>query len=541
LIYFNTLNYNFILDDNFLIVANSFIKNFSISKIFKTEIFYFRPAQYDSFSKYYRPLQSLSYSFDYFFWKLNPLGYRLTNIFIHSFNSLLLFLIIYLIFKNKTLALLSGIFFCIHPIQVCLVTFIAGRSNLLETIFIFSSLVTLIYYFLYGKKIIYWLSIFLFILALLSREGALLLPFFIIFLAFFLKIKKKRLFFSLLPFFFISVMYLAMRLWVMPSDKLNFSNIFSIIKWREFFFYFLDYFQQLILPVGFQRIFFGTNLISKSILTLLALVLLSFFLLRVIILKDKKSLFGLGMYSLGLLPVIKLTEIIPYYGPVLCEHYVYISSMAFCFLFSWLILILYKYFPKLTMSSFIIAVMGFISLTIINNMNYKDELTFYNYVLGVSSSNPIARINLGNIYYRQGEYAKAIKQAYLLLNSEPDAWDGYLLLGNVFKAEGNMQKAIQFYRQAKMLNPLALESNLSLAIALAESGNTQEAEEVFQEALKKFPESVDVRRNIGVLYANKGQLNKAIAIWQEALFLSSDDETIKRNIMRAKELLKTKK
>lgn len=83
-------------------------------------------------SNYYRPLQMLSYSLDYFFWRLNPIGYHLMNILIHSLNSFLEFLLLYLVFKDKILALFAAVFFCVHPIHIGVVSVIGGRSNILE-------------------------------------------------------------------------------------------------------------------------------------------------------------------------------------------------------------------------------------------------------------------------------------------------------------------------------------------------------------------------------------------------------------------------
>ena len=131
-LYFNVLHYPFILDDKYLITENKHVKDLSITKIFTSDVFHVSSEiGYNNTDKYYRPLQILSYAFEYPIWKLNPFGYRLDNIILQSINGFLLFLIIFLLFKDKILALLSGIFFCVHPSQVCLVTFVAGRSNLL--------------------------------------------------------------------------------------------------------------------------------------------------------------------------------------------------------------------------------------------------------------------------------------------------------------------------------------------------------------------------------------------------------------------------
>ena len=118
-LYFNALGNGFILDDRPLIIDNLYVKNFSLQKIFTTDVFHFSSQGIDLPSKYYRPFQILSYSFEYLIWKLNPLGYRIDNIILQSLNSFFIFLIIYLIFKNQVLALLSSLIFC-YPSRQCL-------------------------------------------------------------------------------------------------------------------------------------------------------------------------------------------------------------------------------------------------------------------------------------------------------------------------------------------------------------------------------------------------------------------------------------
>src|SRR5438105_6339899 len=48
----------------------------------------------DSLSGHYRPVQNLSYMFDYFFWNTDPAGFHLSNILLHVAAGLLLYRLI---------------------------------------------------------------------------------------------------------------------------------------------------------------------------------------------------------------------------------------------------------------------------------------------------------------------------------------------------------------------------------------------------------------------------------------------------------------
>ena len=54
----------------------------------------------DSLSGHYRPVQNLSYMFDYFFWNMDPAGFHLSNIFLHVGAGLLLYRLLTHLFRN---------------------------------------------------------------------------------------------------------------------------------------------------------------------------------------------------------------------------------------------------------------------------------------------------------------------------------------------------------------------------------------------------------------------------------------------------------
>src|SRR5204863_3787065 len=63
-----------IWDDQYLALENPFIKSpLLILESFRHYLFL------ESFSTHYRPVQNISYLFDYFFWNTDPYGFHLTN------------------------------------------------------------------------------------------------------------------------------------------------------------------------------------------------------------------------------------------------------------------------------------------------------------------------------------------------------------------------------------------------------------------------------------------------------------------------------
>jgi 4-amino-4-deoxy-L-arabinose transferase-like glycosyltransferase len=122
----------------------------------------------------YRPIVILSYALNYKLGGLRPFGYHLANIFLHALNSVLVYLLAHLIFERKRPALFSALLFAIHPVHTEAVTGVVGRAELLAFLF---SLSSLLMYITSKERKGYVLSLAFFLLALFSKENALILPF----------------------------------------------------------------------------------------------------------------------------------------------------------------------------------------------------------------------------------------------------------------------------------------------------------------------------------------------------------------------------
>src|SRR5215471_20691270 len=79
LVHAPALSGELIWDDIYLAHDNPFIKSpLLVLEIFRHYLFL------DSYSAHYRPVQNLSFIFDYFFWNDNTYGFHLTNILLHA-------------------------------------------------------------------------------------------------------------------------------------------------------------------------------------------------------------------------------------------------------------------------------------------------------------------------------------------------------------------------------------------------------------------------------------------------------------------------
>lgn len=179
LVYLNSLGNTFVYDDYLTITNNHFIREWRYLSAFFNQKYFVVSGELT-----YRPIVTLSYFLEYALWQLNPWGYHLTNMIIHTLNVYLIYCMAYRLFYNRQSAFISSVIFSIHPIFTEAVNAVSYREDLLSATFFLAAFIL----FLkasrsVGKKnfiICYAFSLCAYLFALLSKEMAITLPFLIL-------------------------------------------------------------------------------------------------------------------------------------------------------------------------------------------------------------------------------------------------------------------------------------------------------------------------------------------------------------------------
>jgi tetratricopeptide (TPR) repeat protein len=526
-VYFNALGNGFIWDDRLLIVENESIKEWRhLATNLTSDFFYFDKSPLIKEKKgYYRPLITLSYMVDYTLWGLNPLGYHFTNIFFHSLNALLVYLImVTLVPKSKLSPLLAGLFFASHPIHTESVTWIAGRTDVLATTFFLLSLWLYMHRFSPGEKGLnpinqpkwYFLSLGSFTLALLAKESSLVLPLvLVVYEYYFIRLKSleeaKRLIPRLLPFLAITLLYLLCRFWLLGikapinpylAQKGTYQIFITFIKALGL------YIEKLVFPhplnayysMPVSTSFFEPQVIIPTIV-LLGLLL---FLWKW---GNKANLFSFSclFFLLTLLPVSNLIPIgaLKDMGFFMAERFLYLPSVAFCIALAAIIaniLSTSHYFsrPWIVSSSIAIILLSFyFTATVLRNFTWQDEITFYQDTLSKAPFASLLHYNLA-LSCRDKELwdlaEQELKETIRLDNTRSEAHNN---LGNIYFIKGEYEKSLTEWQKAVKLNPSNYQAWYNLAKALDKANRKEEALKAYQYFLRTAPPSYqDIIRQV---------------------------------------------
>lgn len=292
---------------------------------------------------FYRPISTLSFSLDYFIWELNPFGYHLTDLILHTAVTILVFFLILILTNGyRFIALIGSLLFTTHPILIEVVPAIARRQEILLTLFI---LLSLIYFLKHlttssNKKSCLILSIVFYMLALGVKEVAIIFP--IIIFAYLTSFSFsdtrsaiKSIPFSIkktLPFIMVSFIYLVLHTLILGGIRGYSSNMptqapIEIIQ---------HYFLYLFYPVDFINL----NIQTDFIIYILLLALLTAFILAVYhknIIRNFiiTSTFGTTLFFLILWLLTPLSIYI--FTFTFTQRYMYFSVIPFSIVLSMLI------------------------------------------------------------------------------------------------------------------------------------------------------------------------------------------------------------
>jgi hypothetical protein len=195
-----------IWDDAYLARDNPFIKSpILIAESFRHYLFL------DSLSAHYRPVQNISFIFDYFFWNTDEFGFHLTNVLLHAACGIVLYFLLRRLFESLIFARVCGaglttrpnwishaaflvaLLWVVHPVHSAAVDYISGRADSLAFFFAAGGWLLFFSAQQLSQKVwqlgLYSLAAISALLALLSREIGCVWIF--LFIAYLLGIEKS--------------------------------------------------------------------------------------------------------------------------------------------------------------------------------------------------------------------------------------------------------------------------------------------------------------------------------------------------------------
>lgn len=356
-IYFSTFSHNFIPDDWYYLGIYQkfdFIQEFFIA--FFGGAFSF-PVVANGF---YRPIQSIFYHFGYYFFGLNPTGYKIIVFVLFISCSVLVFKLSDFFFKDHCISFLASIIYISRGVNDFTLFTSNSIGNVSSDFFMLSSLYCYLIFKRDGITQFFIISIFAYCGAFFSKEASVILLFLILLIEVFHshshKTNFKYSFNVIVPFFLIFCLYIS-RIFFIRSRMIDtgpYSMSFTIpILLNNFLF---------LVQVIFNNYFEVLLFLICCVLVLLSKVNIREFF-------NKNFLF-IGICLIGLWPYLFLkAHVFSYYSGF--------SSIGFSAIFAYLILtsikndLHKKYLMSILVLLFILS--GFFTFQVYQDINHPSS------------------------------------------------------------------------------------------------------------------------------------------------------------------------
>jgi len=519
----------------------------------------------------WHPLTWLSHMLDCQLYGLRPGAHHLTNVLLHTANTLLLFALLRGMSGALWPSAAVASLFALHPLHVESVAWVAERKDVLSTLF---WMLTLLAYWRYARQSSlrhYLLVLVLLALGLMAKPMLVTLPFVMLLLDVWPlgrqplarsrsapegtnapRVERSarrqdapprrdprpsglRLFLEKVPFLVLavasSVVTFAVQLGggaVEPVDTLPFKA-----RVANALVSYAGYLRKMIHPAGLVIFYPQVPLPAWQVAGAgLALVAVS---VLVIWLAPRQPWLMVGWlwYAVTLLPVIGLVQV---GAQAMADRYTYVPLIGPFIMLAWSAAELGRRRPRwraMAAAAIAIVLAGCAAATGLQVRYWRSSMTLFEHAVDVIPDNYVAQLQLGNALAEQGRLDDAIARYGAALRVKPDLAKAHGNLGAVLAQQGKLDRAVAHYAEALRLNPDLPETHNNLGAALAGQGRIEEAIAHYENALRLKPGYPDAHANLGLALAAQGKIDLAIAHYAEALRLNPDQPGARYNLDRA--------
>src|SRR5262245_8637222 len=510
-------------------------------------------------------------------WGQDPLAYHLLNIVLHAGSAFLIVIILRRLAVPG--ALLAGVFFALHPIQVESVAWMTELKNTLSGLFYFAALVVYLQFDRTPKIHFYSLAAGLFAMSLLSKTVAATLPAGLLVIFWWQRgtLSWRRDVVPLLPYFGLSIAAGLTTAWVERTYIGAQGAAFDLtmverclVAGRAITFYL----GKLLWPANLIFMYPRWNVSPDVWWQYLYPIGVAFLFLLLWRLRNRSRgpCAALMYFVVTLGPALGFVNVFPFKYSFVADHFQYLAGIGVIALGSaaisrsagrWLPLS-----PKLVETAAILLIGTLLGvLTWSQSRQYSDAETLYRTTLDrnpqcwlaqnnlatielhrpggggfekawahfqeamrIEPNEPLVRNNVGTTLMQMGRLEEALAQHREAVRLAPGYAEAHGNVGADLQKLGRYEEAARAYQMALEIKPGLGFIHANLGVTLEKLGRAEEASAEIREALKINPESVEDHNALGDAMLRVGKLDEAIAQYRQAVSLEPTQVTMQDNL-----------
>jgi len=524
-VYGQVRHFDFVhIDDNIYVTENPNLK----SGIRPDAI---RWAFTTNYAEFWHPLTWLSLMADSQLYGLNAGGYHVTNLVLHLFSTLLLFLLFHRMTGEAWKSVFVAAFFMLHPLHVENVAWVSERKDVLSAFF---WMLTLFLYVLYTEKRSpqqYALVLISFVLALFSKPMVVTLPCIMILLDYwplkrFHTQKGSRVLWQVkekLPFFVLSAAFSVITVFAQHKGAGRDLQFPLITRCFNAMVSFERYLEKTFWPRELAVFYpFTDNIPSWEILGAALLFVIMTSVVVVLLRRTPCLLTGWGWLVIAISPVI---GVIPIGDFAMADRYHYIPSVGIAVMLAWGLPSLIQ---RNLVANKLLLTTGVVFLAVMSGLcwkqcgYWKNDMALFPHTLRVTKNNYLAHINLGYILAAKGNFQDAIAHYNRAIQIMPMNVMIYNNRGNAYAKSGQYELAMKDFDKAIELKPDYSDAYFYRADLYQRLGRNQKALEDLTRFLQLKPDQHDGYFNRGNINIQLGRYPQSIDDFSHAILLQPD-------------------
>jgi len=473
----------------------------------------------------WHPLTWLSLALDHHLYGLEPFGYHLTSLLIHTANAVLVFLVIFHLTGAFWQSLGVAILFGLHPLRVESVSWVAERKDVLSAFFWLLTMAAYVRYVRLKSLNNYLLVVLAFTMGLLSKPVIVTLPAALLLLDYWpLRRLSWRTVLEKLPLAALSTACMALVFAAQQSggavqidpipllDRVA-NSLAAYVQYLA-----LTFWPQALSPWYAHPALEGPALSHWQVLG--AATLLAGITAVVLFRGRLKPYLPVGWFwFLGtLVPMIGLVQV---GRQGMADRYTYIPHIGLFLLLVWGIsgLPVWKSHRARVVGAVVTVGLALVlaSLTWRQTAVWSNNLALWSYTAERSPNAFIAHQALGLELQRLRRYDEALISLQRASTIRPEIASVHFNVATLLDRNGQLGAALARYREAAALKPDSASYHNRLGVTLLRLGRPREAREPIERAIALKPGYAEAHYNLGHAWLAQSMFEEAAKEFQTAL------------------------
>jgi len=460
----------------------------------------------------WHPLTWISLMLDYQLFGLKAGGFHMTNVLLHTANTLLLFLVLKKMTGSVYRSGFVALAFAIHPLHVESVAWVAERKDVLSTLFWLLTMWAYAGYVRRGSSFWYVTGVLLFAAGLMAKPMLVTLPFALLLLDYWplnrlelagwrgrARSAGTRLIWEKIPLFILSAISIVITVIAQRRGGAVITTRVLHIWWRisNAIVSYAIYIVKMFVPVRLA-VFYPNMSPPRLTETVAAGIFIVCITVGIIfgVRRWKYLATGWLWYIGTLVPVIGIVQV---GAQAYADRYTYVPLTGLFIIIAWLVpdvLVGWRY-RKAAISLCILLVAAAMAITTTLQLKlWRNTIKLFEHTLAVTGDNCVAHNVLANTYGQLGEFDRSIEHAKEALRIFPRYDLAHYNLGLAYYSKREFEKAIGQWEEVLRLKKNYKEANFNIGAAFETLGETDKAIEYFRRELAINAEHQEARQRL---------------------------------------------